>query len=202
VSAIDHTLVNHAGKLLEDVGGFWEHADQRHGIAHADLISNYVWASGAHDPIDWRRFKKRDAGAAGECKDHTARCIERIDEAIQRALPGDFTFDSSCTSAKILHHLQSKQRAYVGDLKLNRTVVSMGHAPKLPDVARQIPWEAKQPVRMGTTRYGYCSKQMRLPDVPHPVRILLFWRERDDQEARKALGRNRLGWEVMRMVLV
>jgi hypothetical protein len=43
---------------------------------------------------------------------------------------------------------------------------------------------------------------MRIPDVTHPVRIVLFWRERDDQEASKALVSNRLGWEVIRIVLV
>jgi hypothetical protein len=46
------------------------------------------------------------------------------------------------------------------------------------------------------------SKQKRLPDVDHPVRIVLFWRERGDQEASKALVSNRLGWEVIRIVLV
>jgi hypothetical protein len=55
---------------------------------------------------------------------------------------------------------------------------------------------------MGSTRYGYCSKQMRIPDVTHPVRIVLFWRERDAQEASKALVSNRLGWEEIRIVLV
>src|SRR5437763_8441018 len=43
---------------------------------------------------------------------------------------------------------------------------------------------------------------MRIPDVTHPVRIVLFWRERDDEEASKALVSNRLGWEVIRIVLV
>ena len=43
---------------------------------------------------------------------------------------------------------------------------------------------------------------MRIPDVEHPVRVVLFWRERGDQEASKALVSNRLGWEVMRMILV
>jgi hypothetical protein len=43
---------------------------------------------------------------------------------------------------------------------------------------------------------------MRMPDVTHPVRIVLFWRERDAQEASKALASHRLGWEVMRIVLV
>jgi hypothetical protein len=27
-------LVTHEGKLIEDVGWFWDHADERHVIAH------------------------------------------------------------------------------------------------------------------------------------------------------------------------
>jgi hypothetical protein len=78
----------------------------------------------------------------------------------------------------------------------------MGREQPLQDVARQIPWDAKQPVRMGHGRYWYFSKQTRIPAVDHPVRIILFWRERSDHEASKALVSNRLGWEVIRMVLV
>jgi hypothetical protein len=115
--------VTHEGKLIEDVGWFWDHADQRHVIAHDYVIANYGCPSGAHYPIEWRRFQKRDACAAAECKDHTMWCMELIDDAITRTIPGDFTFDRYFTSAKILHHLQRKQRAYVGDLKLNRKVV-------------------------------------------------------------------------------
>jgi DDE superfamily endonuclease len=202
VIAIDNTLVDHAGKLIEDVGWFWDHADQRHVIAHDYMISNYVCPSKAHYPIEWRRFKKRDACPAPECKDHTELCIELIDDALKRSIPGDFTFDSYFTSAKVLNHIQSTQRAYVGDLKLNRKVVYAGREQQLQDVARQIPWAAKKPVRVGSRQYWYFSKQMRIPDVGHPVRIVLFWRERDDQEANKALVSNRLGWEVIRMVLV
>jgi DDE family transposase len=161
-----------------------------------------VCPSGAHYPIEWRRFKKRDACPAGTFQDHTTLCIELIDDAVQRAIPGDFTFDSYFTSTKVLNHIQSAQRAYVGDLKLNRKVVYAGREQKLQEVAQQIPWEAKKPVRMGSRRYWYFSKQMRLPDVTHPVRIVLFWRERDDTEASKALVSNRLGWEVIRIVLV
>jgi transposase len=122
-------------------------------IAHDYVISNYVCPSGAHYPIEWRRFQKREACAAAEFKDHTMLCMELIDDAITRAIPGDSTFDSYVTSAKILNHIQSKQRAYVGDLKLNRKVVYAGREQKLQEVARQIPWEAKKPVRMGSTRY-------------------------------------------------
>jgi DDE superfamily endonuclease len=202
VIAIDNTLVDHAGKLIEDVGWFWDHADERHVIAHDYMISNYVCPSKAHYPIEWRRFKKRDACPAQEFKDHTELCIELIDDALKRGIPGAFTFESYFTSAKVLNHLQSKQAAYVGDLKLNRKVVYAGREQKLQDMARQIPWDAKKPVRMGSTRYWYFSKQMRIPDLTHPVRIVLFWRERDDLEASKALVSNRLGWEVIRMVLV
>jgi hypothetical protein len=202
VIAIDNTLVDHEGKLIEDVGWFWDHADERHVIAHDYLISNYVCPSGAHYPIEWRRFKKRDASPEGTFKDHTALCIELIDDAVQRAIPGDFTFDSYFTSTQVLNHIQSQQRAYVGDLKLNRKVVYAGREQHLQEVARQIPWAAKKPVRMGSRRYWYFSKQMRIPDVRHPVRIVLFWRERDDAEASKALVSNRLGWEVIRIVLV
>ena len=202
VIAIDNTLVTHEGKLIEDVGWFWDHADERHVIAHDYIISNYVCPSRAHYPIEWRRFKKRGTCPAQEFKDHTDLCIELIDDALKRGIPGAFTFDSYFTSAKVLNHLQSQQAAYVGNLKLNRKVVYAGQEQKLQDVARQIPWDAKKPVRVGSRRYWYFSKQMRLPDVGHPVRIVLFWRERDDQEASKALVSNRLGWEVIRMVLV
>src|SRR5262249_33675791 len=180
----------------------WDHADERHVIAHDYMISNYVCPSGAHYPIEWRRFKKRDTCAAKEFKDHTQLCIELIDDALRRGIPGDFTFDSYFTSAKVLNHLQRQQRGYVGDLKLNRKVVYTGREQKLQDVARQIPWEAKKPVRVGSRRYWYFSKHRRIPDVGHPVRVVLFWRERGDQEASKALVSNRLGREVLRMILV
>jgi hypothetical protein len=45
---IDNTLVDHAGKLIEDVGYLWDHAEQRHKIAHDYLIVNYVCPSGKH----------------------------------------------------------------------------------------------------------------------------------------------------------
>ena len=202
VIAIDNTLVDHAGKLIEDVGWFWDHANERYVIAHDYLISNYVCPSGAHYPIEWRRFRKKDAGPKDAFKDHTELCMELIDDAITRGIPGDFTFDSYFTSAKVLNHIQDTQRAYVGDVKLNRTVVYDGREQSLQAVARQIPWQAKKPVRVGKRRYWYFRKQMRIPGVTHPVRIVLFWKERDEAEASKALGSNRLCWEVIRMVLV
>jgi len=191
--AIDNTLVPHAGTLIEEGGWCWDQADERHVIAHDDRISTYVYPARAHSPIEWRRFKKRDTWPAQEFKAHTEWCIALIEDALQRERPGAVTFASYFPSAKVLNHLQSKQAAYVGDLQLTRKVGYAGREQTRQDVARQIPWAAKKPVRVGSRRYGYCSKQMRIPDVGHPVRIVLFWRERDDQEASKALVRHRLG---------
>jgi hypothetical protein len=152
IIAIDHTLVTHEGKLLDDGGWFWDHADERHVIAHAYVISHSVGPSGAPDPLEWRRWKQRETGAAKACTDHTPWGIELLDEALRRGIPGDVTFDSYGTSAKGRNHLQSKQAAYVGDLQLHRTGVSTGREPTLQDVARQMPWGAKQPGRMGKRR--------------------------------------------------
>jgi len=114
VIAIDNTLVDHAGKLIEDVGWFWDHAHERYVIAHDDMISNYVCPSGAPYPIAWRRFRKKDVCKQGECTDHTELCIALVNDASARGLPGDFTLDSYFTRAKVLNHLESIKRAYGG----------------------------------------------------------------------------------------
>ena len=57
---IDNTLVDHAGKLIEDVGYYWDHAEKRHKIAHDYLIANYVCPSGKHYALEFRRFRKRE----------------------------------------------------------------------------------------------------------------------------------------------
>ena len=87
-------------------------------------------------------------------------------------------------------------------MKLKRKVGYDGREQALQAVARQIPWQAKKPGRVGNRRSWDFSKQMRLPDVKHAVRIVLCWKERGDAEASQALVSNRLTWEVIRMVLV
>jgi hypothetical protein len=202
VIAIDNTLIDHEGKFIEDVGWLWDHADQRYVIAHDYVISNYVCPSGAHYPIDWRRFRKREACAEGEFVDHTKLCIKLIDDAIEREIPGDFTLDSYFTNAEVLNHIDAKGRAYVGDLKLNRKVAYLGVEQKLSEVAAQIPSEAKKPIKVGEKTYWYYSRRLRIPDVKHPVRIVLFFKQKSDPQASKALVSNRIIWEVTRMLLV
>src|SRR4051794_14622288 len=39
--AVGNTLIGHYGKLIDDVGWFWDHAEGRHKIAHDYLTADY-----------------------------------------------------------------------------------------------------------------------------------------------------------------
>ena len=69
-------------------------------------------------------------------------------------------------------------------------------------MAQQIPKEAKKPIQGGEKTYWYFSKRMRIPSVNYMVRVVLFWKDQEDTEASKALVSHRLGWEVVRILLV
>ncbi len=72
VIPIDNTLIDDKGKLIEDVGYFWDHADKRHLIAHDYLFANDVNPNGKHYPLDFRRFRKREqCDDAHPFKNHT-----------------------------------------------------------------------------------------------------------------------------------
>ena len=141
VIAIDNTLIDHDGKLIEDAGWFWDHADERYLIAHDYLFANYVHPSGKHYPLHFRRFRKREDCQAKETpfKSHTDLCIELIDWVVSEAIPGDFTFDSYFTNAEIINHIHTKDRAYVGDLKANRTIVVEGQECKARHTEHGVP---------------------------------------------------------------
>jgi hypothetical protein len=205
VIAIDNTLIDHTGKLIADVGWFWDHADQRHLIAHDYLIANYVCASGKHYPLEFRRFRKKDACLADGAtfKNHTLLCKELIDWVVDQAIEGDFTFDSYFTNAEILNHIGSKQRNYVGDLKFNRTVTVDGQDWKAIDWVKS---KLGPLCRQKTTADGkvqwYFTKSIRIPGVSHTVRIVVLWKEQRDAEPRKILVTNRTYWEVHRILKV
>ena len=130
VIAVDNTLVDHHGEMIEDVGWFWDHADRRYLIAHDYVIANYVCTSGKHYPLEFRRFRKREAVAEGEAatpfRSHTQLFQELVDWVVAQQIPGEFAFDSYFTSASSLNHLQGQGRGYVGDLKSNRKVRFQG----------------------------------------------------------------------------
>src|SRR5215216_1958654 len=203
VIAIDNTLIDHDGKLIEDAGWFWDHADQRHLIAHDYLIANYVCASGKHYPLEFRRFRKQETcTAAGEpFKKHTVLCKELIDWVVEQDIPGDVTFDSYFTNAEILNHVDSKWRAYVGDLKFNRTITVDGKDWKASEwVKTQLGPLCRRKTTVDGKSQWYFTKSIRIPGVKHTVRIVVLWKGQRDAQARKILITNRTYWEVHRIL--
>jgi len=204
VLPIDNVLIDHDGKLIEDVGYFWDHAEQRYKVAHDYLIVNYVCTSGKHYPLEFRRFVKR-----AECehrkvafRDHNEFFRELVDWAVQQKIPGDFTFDSWFTHAANLNHIHARGRGYVGDLKFNRKVLFRGQTIKAEELAAQIAPDIRKCVSIGEDRQWYFTKSIRIPDVDHPVRLVILWANRNDTKARKILLTNRTYWEVSRIVRV
>lgn len=208
--ALDNTLIDHYGTCIEDVGWFWDHAEERYKIAHDFLIANYVCSSGKHFPLDFRCFCKREQCEADNVpfKDHTELFKELVDWADQKDIPGTFAMDSYFTNAPILNYIHGKQlrdgrpRGYVGSLKFNRKLVYRGRIVKASELASQIGVELRKSLREGDKQQWYFSCTVRIPEVGHKVRIVMLWPSREAAQPRIILVTNRVAWEVTRIVRV
>lgn len=210
VIALDNVLIDHDGKLIQDVGWFWDHTEDRYEIAHDYLIANYVCSSGKHYPLEFRRFKKRDQCEATHEKfvDHTELFCELVDWVCEHGIPGDFTFDNFFTNAKTLNHIHGKQdhfgrpRGYVGDLKFNRKIAWKGREMKAEEMAAQIDGESRKPIFRGRNKQWYFTATIHIPEVNHKVRIVILWNYKHDRKPCKILVTNRVAWEVCRILQV
>jgi hypothetical protein len=207
VISVDNTLVDHAGTLIEDVGWFWDHADKRHLIAHDYLIANYVCTSGKHYALEFRRFKKKEQcqDAQGQIvgfKSHTMLFQELVDWVVAHKIPGDFAFDCYFTCAENLNYLHQKGRGYVGDLKFNRKIWFQGKALKANELAAEIPAASRKPVWLNSKKQWYFTKTVHLPDVSHPVRLVILWNRKNGKQAVKMVVTNRIQWEIIRILSV
>ena len=208
VIALDDVLIDHDGKLIEDVGWFWDHAEGRSKIAHDYLFVNYVCPNGKHYPLEFRRFKKRDqCEATGEeFLDHGVLFRGLVSWVCEREIPGDFTFDSYFSGAPNLNHIHEQKnqrgesRAYVGDLKTNRKLEVRGKSIRADEFAASIPREQRRELRRGDARQWFYTTTVRLPQVKHPVRIVLIWHNRRDKSVAKVLVTNRTRWEINRIL--
>jgi hypothetical protein len=208
--AIDNTLIDHCGTCIDDVGWFWDHAEERYKIAHDYLIANYVCSAGKHYPLEFRCFQKKQQCVARKApfKDHTLLFQELVDWVDQRQIPGTFAMDSYFTNAPILNYIHSKAladgrpRGYVGSLKFNRKVAFQGHLLKASELAAQIGPEMRKRLQEGDKQQWYFTCTLRLPDVQHKVRVVILWPDREATQARIILVTNRVQWEVTRVVRV
>jgi hypothetical protein len=203
VIAIDNTLVDHAGKLIEDVGYFWEHADERYKLAHDYLIAGYACPSGLHFPLEFRRYKKREENETDETyKTHDILFRELVEWVVKVEIPGDFTFDCSFSSAANLSFIHHKCRNYVADLKFNRKVLFKGEELKASVVAACIPPQDRKQLSAEEGGQWYFTKTVRMEGADHPVRILILWDRKNGAESVKILLTNKVQWEAHRIVEV
>ena len=208
--AVDNTLVDHTGKLIDDVGWFWDHAEERYKIAHDYLIANYVCSSGKHYPLDFRCFQKQEQCQARNApfKDHTELFKDLVDWVDSREIPGTFAMDSYFTNAPILNYLHGKQRGdgqprgYVGSLKFNRKLQYKGRTLKASELTAEIFPQSRKPLQEGEKRQWYFTCTLRIPDVKHRVRVVILWPSREAASPRIILVTNRVQWEVTRVVRV
>ena len=156
----------------------------------------------AHGVIAKETCQERQA----EFKDHNELVRELVDWVVDwvvaEEIPGDFTFDSYFTHAANLNPIHRHQRGYVGDLKFNRKILWQGRTLKAEELAALIPPEARKPVEVDGKVQWYFTKSIRLPEVDHPVRIVILWAEQDAEQARKILVTNRTPWQVSRILRV
>jgi hypothetical protein len=210
VIALDDVLIDHEGKWIEDVGWYWDHAEERYKIAHDFLFANYVCPSGKHYPLEFRVFQKRERceGEGKKFHDHGVLFRELIAWVVARNIPGDFTFDSYFSSAENLNFIHSQSdhwgqsRGYVGDLKTNRKIWYRNREIRADELAASIDPSSRKEIRRGDTRQWYFTCTLRIPGVHHKVRILILWHHRRDHQPCKILVSNRIQWEVQRILKV
>ena len=204
VIALDNVLIDHVGTLIEDVGSFWDHAEQRFKIAHDYLIANYVCTSGKHYPLEFRRFVKKEQclEAKSEFRDHNVLFRQLIDWVVKNDIPGDFTFDCWFTHGENLNHINSKGKGYVADLKFNRRVIFCGKVIKADELAKSISPDDRRAVYFGEHKQWYFTKSIRIDGVNHKLRIVILWDKQKDDEPIKIFVTNRTFWEVGRILRV
>jgi hypothetical protein len=201
VIPLDNVLINHEGQLIEDVGWFWDHAEDRYQVAHDYLIVHYVCPSGQHYPLEYRRFIKQSQCQERQraFRDHHELFRELVDWCVQEQIPGTFSFDSWFTNAENLNHIHTRHRAYVGDLKFNRKVIFQGQELRAEQLAAGIGPQDRRPIAYRGSTQWYFTKTVRIPKVDHPVRLLILWKERTAPQPCKILLSNQTRWEVHRL---
>jgi len=204
VIPIDNVLVDHTGKLIEDVGYFWDHAEQRYKIAHDYLIINYVISSQKHYPLEFYPFVKRQQCEQQgiEFRDHNVLFRQLVDWTVANEIIGDFTFDSWFTHKDNLNHIHSLGCNYVGALPFTRKLLVAGRQIKAEDFAAQIVPADRKKVYINGSRQWSFTKSVRIPGVAHKVRLVILWAKRKDEQAQKILVTNRTNWEVTRILRV
>ena len=205
VIPLDNVLIDHDGKLIEDAGWFWDHAEQRNKIAHDYLIVNYVCTTGKHYPLEFRRFVKKDACAERKIdfRDHNV-LLPGIDGL------GDPTGYSRRLHLRQLVHPRRQPQSYPRLRTGLRGRPEIQPQDRLPGPGSQ----GRGTGRPDRPRRPQAGDDRRGPAVvfhqEHSKSRMWIIRsgssssgpESNDTEARKILVTNRTFWEVSRILRV
>ena len=180
-----------------------DHVDRRHLMPRDCVIAHYVYTSGEHFSLKFRRFPTREEWSnAAPFKNPTDLVEESVDWMVEREISGDFAFDCYFTSAGSLNHIQGPKRDYVGNLKSHRKVRFKGGKMKAAAWAAGVAPDDRNRVDIGDRKQGYFTQDPRLPHVDHPVRMLILWNRKEGKKPVKCLVTNRVSWEINRFLNV
>ena len=197
---IDNIMIDHVDKFIKDVGWIWDHSEQRNKIAQSYLIANYVFASGKHNLLEFKRFKKREQcqATAEKFEGYKVLLCQLVDWVNEYVFPGDFAFDNYFTNGENLNYFHSRvdrrwrSSAYMGDLKFNRQLKWKRRICKADELVAQHPAKDRKEIQYGAKRHYYFTCTAHIPKGNQKVGVLVLWHQKRDSSTCKVLATNRI----------
>ena len=113
---------------------------------------------------------------------------ELVDGVVEREIPWDFAFDCYFTKTESPNHIQSHKRGYVRNLKSNRKVRFKGGEMQASEWAAGVAADRPQTGGHGRPQSVVLTRSVRLPQVDHPVCLVMLWDRKIPPEAGQVPG--------------
>jgi hypothetical protein len=200
--AIDDTQCTHEGPNITGMQNLFDHNTGRYFHGMDIIYSHYVTRLPGHPhyPLHYRWYQKpadaEERRRRREPSAHSEDFQAIVQQALDLGFKGTFTFDNYYSGAPNLNYIAERQSSYVGDIKTTRAVMWHGQQRIIADVAREIPFESRQPIPEGNGYYF--TKTFEMPELGHKIRLVFIWAAQQDNELIKCLGTNMIKWEIRR----
>lgn len=197
---IDDTLLEKFGKLIEEVGKFYDHAKKRYVLGHNIVTSQYVTPRGCF-PIGLRLYLKRDKKDP-EFKTKIELAKELLEQSIGLGLRfKTVVFDAWFLSKELVKSLESKELNWVGAAKCNRIIFCRGQRLSLEEFRNTLSQSDFKKIEINANTY-YCFTKVVNMSKLGKVRLLITHTEKDLSDSPKYLVTNNLQWEARRILRV
>ena len=139
---LDDTFAHKTGEMIDAVGIFWDHTENRHVLAHNIVTMEFVTPKGKSYPLDFRLYLKKDLcekkGIPFKSKIVLAR--ELIGYALSLGLHiQGVLFDSWYGAKELIRLLRDSSLAWVTRLKSDRNIKIRGEYVQIQDFPRPFP---------------------------------------------------------------